>query len=61
MDRRESIKSLVLGSLVGGLALETVTQKSPSSPVTPTIDPVQTSRYADPFVLERGAHRLSAT
>ena len=39
----------------------TVTQKSPSSPVTPTIDPVQTSRYADPFVLERGAHRLSAT
>ena len=30
----------------------TVAQKPPSSPVTPTIDPVQTSRYADPFILE---------
>eukprot|EP01043_Picozoa_sp_COSAG02_P052295 COSAG02_NODE_5611_length_4190_cov_2.529455_2_plen_618_part_00 len=28
----------------------TVAQKSPSSPVTPTIDPVQTSRYDHPFV-----------
>ena len=28
----------------------TVAQKSPSSPATPTIDPVQTSRYDNPFV-----------
>jgi hypothetical protein len=28
----------------------TVAQKSPSSPVTPTIDPVQTSRYGNPIV-----------
>ena len=28
----------------------TAAQKSPSSPVTPTIDPVQTSRYGHPFV-----------